>query len=64
MTKPLSEEKLKQWRSGIHLGAQVPFVPVAPAKTSVDPGTEKSGIISVSVDSSTPENHSNIDVSS
>ena len=44
MTKPLSEEKLKQWRNGNHLGALVPFVPVAPAKTSADPDKENSGI--------------------
>ncbi len=49
VSTPLIEEKLKQWRNGINLGAPVPFVPVAPAKTSADPGKENSGNLSVSV---------------
>jgi hypothetical protein len=54
VSTPLIEEKLKQWRSGIHLGPAVPFVPVAPAKTSADPGNENSGTLTVSIDRSEP----------
>lgn len=55
VSTPLIEEKLKHWRAGIHLGAPVPFVPVAPAKTSIDRHDEKSGILNVKVNIEAPD---------